>query len=293
MNQPMPTPEKCAIDDRLVFRPQAGPRGDVLVTVFLRGGMDAVYAIPPYADPAFHQQRSGLGFATPDRGGLIALDDFFGLHPDFSLLEPLYRQKQLAVVQAVGLSEPLLSHFDATRAIERGVSGDGLESGWIGRHLASSLSSSPSALRAVAFGTVTSPALRGCDARLLNSLADFRLEVPASWKPGFLAALRQLYAHGNDLATSAGRGTLETLTALERLAGSPYVPERTAIYPSDTFGRHMQQVAQLIKAEVGLEAAVLGQHGWDSHIAQAERLQSPMRSLAHGLQAFSSIWASG
>ena len=101
------------------------------------------------------------------------------------------------------------------------------------------------------------------------------------------SATQGLYARGNDLATSAGRGTLETLTALERLAESPYMPERAAVYPSDTFGRHMQQVARLIKADVGLEAAVLGKHGWDSHVAQVERLQSPMRSLARGLQAFS------
>jgi uncharacterized protein (DUF1501 family) len=287
MAQQPPSPAPADANERLVFHPQAGPRGDVLVTVFLRGGMDAVYAILPYADPAFHQQRHALGFASPDRGGLIVLDEMFGLHRDFARLEPLYHQRQLAIVQAVGLSEPLLSHFDATRAIERGVSGDGLEDGWIGRHLASSLSSMPAALRAVALGTMMSPVLRGSDARALDSLADFRLDLPTDWKPGFLPALAKLYARGSDLAAVAGRGTLATLASLEQLTKSPYQPERAAEYPRDLFGKHIQQVAQLIKAEVGLEAAVLSMHGWDSHIAQADRLMGPMRSLARGLQAIS------
>jgi uncharacterized protein (DUF1501 family) len=218
---------------------------------------------------------------------MVALDDFFGLHRDFALLEPLYRQQQLAVVHAVGLSEPLLSHFDATRAIERGIAGQGLEDGWIGRHLAAEVPSNPSPLRAVALGDQLPQVLRGSEARLLQSLSDFRLVLPADWNPGFTQALGKLYARGADLAAVAGRGTLQTLAALKRLTASPYRPEQGARYPADTFGAHLRQVAQLIKADLGLEAAVLSIQGWDTHISQADNLVHPMRSLAKGLAGFS------
>ena len=132
---PTPTARKKP-DERLVFRPETGPAGDVLVTVFLRGGMDAVYAIPPYADPAFHLRRNASGFVEPGRDGFIALDDFFGLHRDFAELEPLYRRKQLAIIQGVGLSEPLLSHFDATLRARARRCGRRVGRRLAGRHLA-------------------------------------------------------------------------------------------------------------------------------------------------------------
>jgi uncharacterized protein (DUF1501 family) len=281
--------------DRLVFRPKVGPAGDVLVAIFLRGGMDAVYTIPPFADRAFYAQRNAFGFSEPEPKGLINLDDFFGFHPDFLPLEALYREKRMAVVHAVGLHEPLLSHFDATRAIERGVSGERVETGWIGRHLAAveptaagpaATGSNQSPLRAVAMGHGIPRVLQGAAAQSLDSLSDYRLEVPAGWDPGFSRLLRRLYAPGNDLASIAGRDTLATLAVLQRLAKSTYQPANSAIYSSDAFGNHLSQVAQLIKADVGLEAAVLGLADWDSHISQINFLAEPMQSLAQGLQGF-------
>ena len=272
--------------DRLVLRPEVGPAGDVLVAIFLRGGMDGVYTVPPYADPAFHSQRKDLGAAAPRPNGLIDLDGFFALHPDFAPLAPLYREKLLAVVHAAGLHEPLLSHFDATRAIERGSADEGENSGWIGRHLNLQPTRNPSPLRAVALGQSVPRVLSGADARLLDSWTDFRLELPAGWNPGFIESLRKLYARGTDLVSSAGRGTLETLATFERLAKSLPRSQPIGDYPTDGFGRHLRQVAQLVKAEVGLEAAVLGIDGWDTHISQAKELVNPMRSLAENLQGF-------
>ncbi len=219
---------KPANTDRLVFRPRIGPAGDVLVAIFLRGGMDGVYTIPPFGDRAFQIQRKAFGFAEPKPNGLINLDDFFGFHPDFAPLESLYRERQLAIVNAVGLTEPMLSHFDATKAIERGTPLGRVETGWIGRHLAATDpalqstagSSIGSPLRALALGHGIPPVLYGSKAQALDSIADFRLEVPAGWDPGFTRVLRQMYAPGNDLASSAGRETLATLKVLQRLARS-------------------------------------------------------------------------
>ncbi|HEX3999899.1 MAG TPA: DUF1501 domain-containing protein [Pirellulales bacterium] len=296
---PLHTPApNAASADRLIFRPTAGPAGDVLVAVFLRGGMDAIYTIPPFGDRAFQLQRHGFGPLEPgskhSANGLINLDDYFGLHPHFAPLESLYRQKLMAIVHAVGLEEPILSHFDASRAIERGATGKQIATGWIGRHLAADAAgisstapgSNPSPLRAVAMGHGIPLALHGAEAQSLDSLGDYRLEVPAGWDPGFSRVLRTLYAGGADLASTAGRQTFDTIAVLQRLAKSRYQSANSAIYPFDTFGNHLSQVAQLIKADVGLEAAVLDLSDWDSHASQIDFLVPPMQSLALGLQAF-------
>ena len=128
--------------------------------------------------------------------------------------------------------------------------------------------------------------LQGTPAQALENLADYRLEVPAGWDPGFSRVLRQLYAPGNDLISASGRETFAMLSVLERLAKSSYQPANSAIYSPDVFGNHLKQVAQLIKADVGLEAAVLSLADWDSHASQINFLAAPMQSLAQGLQGF-------
>src|SRR5437867_1592145 len=82
---------------RLVFRPEAGPRGDVLVSIFLRGGMDGLHTVPPHGEPAYHRQRPTLAVGDAGRaGGAVDLDGRFGLHPDLAPLAELFHAKRLA-----------------------------------------------------------------------------------------------------------------------------------------------------------------------------------------------------
>ena len=52
--------------ERMFFRPQSGPAGDVLVTVLLRGGIDGLYAFPPLADPDYASQRAAFDASAAD-----------------------------------------------------------------------------------------------------------------------------------------------------------------------------------------------------------------------------------
>ena len=177
--------------DRLILRPHGGPDADVLVAIFLRGGLDGVYAAPPLGDKNLVKQRGAL-MSDDSSARPTPLDGMFGLHPLLAPLAPLYHEKLLAVVHAVGLSEPLLSHFDATRAIEWGTSSADAGDGWLGRHFGLRPVDHPSPLRAVAMGHGTPLVLRGTDAMALNSLSDFRLEIPARWSARFFPLLERL-----------------------------------------------------------------------------------------------------
>ena len=116
---------------------------------------------------------------------------------------------------------------------------------------------------------------------------DLRLELPLGWKPGFMTALARLYASGSDPLAAAGRGTLATLATVDRLAArvDHSVIERPGVYPSALLSQ-LELVARLIKAEVGLEAAVLTQGGWDTHLSQIKEIERPMLNLGWALQAF-------
>ncbi len=272
---------------QLVFRPETGPRGDVLVSLFLRGGMDGLHAVPPHADEQLRRQRPTLALHDAGKpGGVIDLDGFYGLHPELAPLAELFRERRLAIVHACGSPDRTLSHFEAMQTLERGVDdGNSVASGWISRHLAGTQERGASPLRALAFGDVLPKSLQGsASATAVRSLTEFRLPVPEPWTQ-FRNTLAALYG-GADPAAAPGRETLRLLNCLERLDPGAYRPEGGAAYPKTELGRRMAQVAQLIKAEVGLEIAALDLGGWDSHVAQDTLLTPLLRELARALHAF-------
>lgn len=171
--------------------------------------------------------------------------------------------------------------------MERGVSdARGTGTGWLARYLASRLADGVSPVRAVAF-TDTQPDVFGGapGVAVLRTLADVRLTHPPEWQ-GFEAALGALYADEADPITDAGRRTLGLIRELERVAPGGDQPLHGADYPPDKFGRDLREVARLVRAELGLEVAVLELGGWDSHIDQTRQLAQPLGSLGYGLAAF-------
>jgi uncharacterized protein (DUF1501 family) len=280
----------------MLFRPQDGPPGDALVCIFLRGGADGLHLVAPYGDAAYYAERPRIAVARPDDRGAprerrgVALDGFFALHPTLAPLQEAYRAGHLAIVHAVGSPDESRSHFEAMATMERGV-GDGstATAGWLGRHLQTAPGSrrSASPLRALAIGDTLPQSLEGAlGATAVPSLEAFRLALPAGWSPGFRAALAGLYEADRGPVADAGRETLQLLRSLEQMDPARYRPAGGARYPESDFGHGLRQIAQLIRAEVGLEVACLDLGGWDSHIGQEALLEELMRDLAGGLAAF-------
>ena len=64
-----------------------------------------------------------------------------------------------------------------------------------------------------------------------------------------------------------------------------YAPASGVQYPEGDYGLGMMQVAQLIKAEVGLEVACVDIGGWDTHANQAAELAARLTEFGQGLAA--------
>ena len=96
-----------------------------------------------------------------------------------------------------------------------------------------------------------------------------------------------MYASGSGPLATAGRGTLAALAAIDRLSARviPPKPHPNLYYPSVLLSQ-LELVAQLVNAEVGLEAAVLTQGGWDTHLSQVKEIERPMLDLAWALRTF-------
>jgi uncharacterized protein (DUF1501 family) len=256
--------------------PADGP--GTLIAVFLRGGADGLALVPPLADDHYHKARPRLGIRA---SGAVRLDDFFGLHPKLAPLEAAWREGDLAIVPASGSEDTTRSHFEAQDLMEHGGVAAG---GWLGRFLRAAPSAASGALACVAVGKALPECLLGApSATVMQSLHEFALGGGA---PGLRSHLERLYAEETGQLGTAARDTFDALTRIDAMRNEVYSPEHGAEYGADDFSRGLQQIAQLIKAGVGLAAASIDLDGWDSHFTQETLLEPLAARLAQGLSAF-------
>lgn len=267
---------------------------DTLVCIFQRGGMDGLNAVVPYGEAAYYQTRSSLAVPPPSSSdsSAIDLDGFFGFNPALAPLIPIWQAGALAVVHACGSPDPTHSHFDAQDYMERGTPGQKIvQSGWLNRHLQTSTSQNRLPFRAVGIGAVLPASLRGpYPVAALELIADFQLgEKPLEpILPAYRAGLANLYSVSSPLANEAAL-TFQALDLVQKMGPGASSDPQAQGYPNTNFGSGLAQIAQLIKANVGLEAAALDILGWDTHAQEGSvkgQLPSLLKELAEGLAAF-------
>lgn len=267
-------------------------RKKVLVAVFQRGAADGLNIVVPYGEKAYYDQRPGIAIPAPGRGegSAIDLDGFFGLHPSLAPLKPLFERKELAIVEATGSPDATRSHFDAQDYMESGTPGvRSTTSGWLNRAMPPCEGGHCAPLRAVSVGTSLARTLRGPEpAVAVSNLRDFRVRDAAASE-----ALDSMYGGTTDARLeTAGRTTFEAMSIISAVTDAPYVPGGGASYPNGRFGASLRQIAQLIRADVGLEVAFTDIGGWDHHLNEvgARPTQGPLanllREFGQGLAAF-------
>ena len=116
---------------------------DLLVYVFLNGGMDGLHMVPPRTGANYTEYRDVLR-PTLHVPGNISLPlngtNAFGMHPAAAELAQLFNDDKMCIIHATGLVEANRSHFEATRSLELGVAGaSGASSGWLTRYFESSV----------------------------------------------------------------------------------------------------------------------------------------------------------
>jgi uncharacterized protein (DUF1501 family) len=260
------------------------PRRKILVAIFQRGAADGLNIVVPHGEKAYYQLRPSIAIPRPDgsANAAVDLDGFFGLHPSLAPLKPMFDAQHLAIVDAVGSPDPTRSHFDAQDYMESGTPGfKATESGWMNRALPR-VQGKESPVRAIALGPATLPrAMRGPEpALLLQNIAGFQVHNEEAAKQ-----FMEMYAASKDpVLQSAGRETFEAAALLQSVQKNPYAPANGARY-AGAFGNSLKQVAQLIKADVGVEMAFADIGNWDHHVNEVA--QNPAEGqLANRLSEF-------
>ncbi len=255
-----------------------GDEQRALVVVFLRGGADGLNMVAPLPDDGYHNARPRIAIT---KSKAVALDGFYGLNPLLKELEPLYRDGTLAIIHAAGSEDSTRSHFEAQDLMEHGGIIGG---GWLARFLRAQANAAAGPLAAVALGSAVPECLRGAPtATVFQSLDDFSL---GDNRNRLTESLGRLYGLQPDDLGRAGRYTLDAVGRIDKLRNAKYRPANGAVYGADRFSNGLTQIARLIKARVGLQAASTDLGGWDSHFSQATVMDPLMLRLAKGLSAF-------
>jgi len=267
---------------------QSAARTKRLVVIFQRGAADGLNIVVPHAERAYYAMRPTINVP---RSEIIDLDGFFGLHPSLAPFQPLWSQRHLAIIHAAGSPDPSRSHFDAQDFMESGTPGvKATEDGWLNRSL-HGLPALPSqsAFRAIAMGPSLPRILSGREAAVaVNNINDFgvggRNANPAA------TTFEAMYDQSVDsVLHGTGQETFEAVKMLRSADPAKYAPAANANYPRGRFADSLRQLAQLIKANLGVQVAFADIGGWDHHVNEGStqgQLAGVLREFSQSLAAF-------
>ena len=270
----------------------ARAHGKKLVVIFQRGAADGLNIVVPHGETNYYRLRPSISIPKNE---LVDLDGFFGLHPAMQSFKPLYDQGHLAMVHASGSPDITRSHFDAQDFMESGTPGlKATTDGWLNRALQAEDLRRPatrSPFRAVALGSQVPRTLEGRIAAIaVNRLQDFAVAGQNANGTPISQAFEAMYAHSVDTVLhGTGQETFEAVKMLKAADPAHYRPAPGAIYPNGAFGDSMKQIAQLLKANLGVEAAFTDVGGWDTHQNQGGvhgQLADCLRNFSQGISAF-------
>lgn len=268
---------------RAAFAADDGAR-DILVVVFLRFGNDGLTLIPPAEDADYLAARPTLAV----RNTSLPLGTLDGvrmyMHPNMPELKSLYDAGQLAVIHAAGIDTESRSHFISQDKMERGTT-DGeaqIKGGWLGRHLLARGLSLPG-LGAITGAPEVDVALQGYAAAV--AVPDItRFDIAGG--DINLAVIEAMHT-GNEPAILSARASIDTIkTVKARLLSSPRAPREESGYTTHPYSTAMKGIADIIKADVGMEVATVDIPGWDHHVNLNSVYHLQAAELSKAIAAF-------
>ncbi|KAA3639754.1 MAG: DUF1501 domain-containing protein, partial [Proteobacteria bacterium] len=272
----------------------APPGRDLLVYIFLHGGMDGLHMVPPRSGTDYSHYRNTLrpNLSIADTESLaLNGQSAFGMHPAAVEMADLFNRNKMAIVHATGLTQSNRSHFEATKFMDLGAQNLGQTggTGWLTRYFQSSVHTPDNAIiSSVIPGYDNTDAFLGDPTALsMSNPADFTLaEGHWTWKDQQAETVNQLYQNPTTQAGIIGAQTLYASQVIQSIDWENYQPGNNAVYPDSQLGDQLKTVAQLYRSNVDLEVAYVPTGGWDTHDNQSYTFEQLTTGLSAALSAF-------
>ena len=267
-------------------------RQKVLITIFQRGAVDGLNMIVPFMERDYYTARPSLALARPGAGAdaVTDLDGFFGLHPRLAPLKGAWDAGNMAIVHACGSPDETRSHFDAQDYMETATPGvKSTQDGWLNRYLHAKEHQAATPFRAVALAPQLPRALQGrASALAIGQIGQFGIRAGQATEMVQSSFEAEYAAAANSVLQTTAKEAFDAVKMLKNVDPARYTPSNGAEYPRSPFGQALQQIAQLIKADVGLEVAFAESGNWDHHANEGAAtgiLANRLDDLARGIAA--------
>jgi uncharacterized protein (DUF1501 family) len=261
-----------------------------LVVIFQRGAADGLNIVVPHGEQHYYAMRPSINIP---KKAVLDLDGFFGLHPSLAPFQPLWQQRHLAIIHAAGSPDTTRSHFDAQDFMETGTPGvKATDDGWLNRSLHSMGTTERSPFRAIALGPSLPRILSGSEpAVAMNNINDFSVGGKNPKQSLAANAFEAMYDHSSDsVLHTTGEETFDAVKMLKAADPGKYQPAPGANYPKGRFGDSLRQLAQLIKANLGVQVAFADIGGWDHHVNEGAVEGQLGNVLSDFSQSLAALW---
>lgn len=250
-----------------------------LIVILLRGAVDGLNVIVPYAERAYYDARQTIAIGRPGTdGGALPLDGHFGLHPALVALLPLWTGKKLAFVHAAGSVNTTRSHFDAQLFIENGTPGrKSTPDGWMNRLLAE-LPAPHGPTDALSIGATLPQILKG-----KLPVANLPLGPQASRampldRAEISQAFDRLYARDDAISEAYREGRAARAELIGDLPSETQLADNGAP-PPNGFPAQAARLAYLLVRDRRIRLAFADLGGWDTHVNQGSQKGQLARHL--------------
>jgi uncharacterized protein (DUF1501 family) len=275
------------VTTRASFATTPSTTGNTVIVIFLRGAADGLrILVPNSSDLGLNYLREVRPNLVPGSDQLVPLAGARGWAVNAAmkpLYDTLWSTGELGFVPGVSSPGISRSHFQAQQYLEKGGS-DSVTTGWLDRTLGTL--GAGTRFRAVAVGSSTPLSLLGGEASLaLANLQGFQFPGWDDIRPASQQAVAALYRGmtgplGTDVPEALG--ALKTAATARASAGV----QHGAVYPDGDFSHSLQDIAAMLRAEVGLQVATIDVGGWDTHTDEVNDLDGHLGSAAQSLSAF-------
>jgi len=247
----------------------SAPSDNRFVMIILRGAMDGLHAVPPFADRDYKRLRPKLAIRNPgEKGGALNLDGSFGLHPAFNDLLPLYNNNELLFIPATSTRYRNRSHFDGQNFLENGTGVPfGSKDGWLNRAL-SHLNEGDQRL-GLALGSSIPLILQGS-----SGVQSWGKSPFGELNEDFL--MRLTYAYENDPLFSSALSVARNAPQIEGMDDDGTKKKRK----KESVPLFAKATSELLSRNDGPRIAVMEMTGWDTHFGQLTRLNKLFKQLA-------------
>lgn len=292
---------RAASESVLTQAAALSPVDRILVVIQMDGGNDGLNTVIPLTGSAaslYRQYRPTL--AIPEENvlpiGTDAAGTLVGFHPSLSPLKDLYAQGHVAVIQSVGYPNPNRSHF-ASQDIWHTADPQGMKrTGWLGDYLDVAFPSADNPLLAISLAGGRLPLTLRAEQVLVPAISNvanyqFRTQPPGDHenKMRTFLALNRETAPEHVLREQIRLIALDTYESVQMLQSGVqrYTSDPSITYnQQNPLARALQQVAQILAADLGTRILYVSIGGFDTHQSQATPHATLLSRLSEAVAVF-------